>query len=177
MKKIVFCKYEYAIMTLFALGLIPQFCYLHLSFPAFVVFYYFGMTFEFTTEAAWNYNPLLLNSTFTVRDRDVNWIFGLGWQATLIFGLSLGQLLQQTLLTHWHPIWTASIGLGIVGNILEWVFLKLGLWKYNEQYWITTLWTGKPVMVGPIPIAVRIGYFGMGVIVYFIVHTIVPKVF
>src|SRR3712207_2432508 len=90
MRKIVVSSLEKRILALFLLGLVPQFLVLKLTFPAWVILYLLGMLFEFLTEAAWNYNPVLERSTFTVRDRDVNWIFGLGWQATLVLGLSLG---------------------------------------------------------------------------------------
>lgn len=176
MKAIVLSHLEKKILLLFVIGFAIGGPYLHFPFSTWVLLYVFGMSFEFLTEPAWNYNPILYKSTFTLRDRDVNWIFGLGWQATLALGLSLGKWFEQTFtLMQTLPNWClASLGLGLVGNVMEQIFLKLGLWEYNLNNWICTIWTRHAIMVGRIPLAVRLGYFGMGAIVWVLAYRIAP---
>ena len=168
MKPLVITRLEWKILALFAAGCAINLWYLHLGAATLVTLYLFGMFFEFTTEAAWNYNKALDRSTFTLRDRDVNWLFGLGWQATLITGLSLGRA-SGSALPGW-PDWLCDgLGLFLVGNAMEQTFYVFGLYRYNPRHWIVTLWTGHPVELFHIPVAVRAGYFFMGVLIHFLV--------
>jgi len=155
-KPIIISRLEWVILLMFAIAMTVDYFFLHLGYTRLSILYFLGMMFEFFTEAAWDYNPVLYKSTFTLRDRDVNWIFGLGWVGTLVLGLSLGKLFLDLDM----PAWIASaLGIGIVGNIMEEIFLKLGLWKYNEKNWIVSLGLKKSLMIGKIPLTVRLGYF------------------
>src|SRR5690349_17463626 len=121
MKALVITPLEWKIVGLFAIGSAINVIYLHLGAATLVTLYLFGMFFEFTTEAAWNYNRALSHSTFTLRDRDVNWLFGLGWQATLILGLSLGREILRAFPSI-SPWLADGIGLWVVGNVMEQTF-------------------------------------------------------
>ena len=81
MKPIKISKYEWEVLALFAISLIPQLGWLHIVFATCCMIYLYGFTFEMLTGEAWNYNKALDKSTFTLRDRDVSLIFGLGWMA------------------------------------------------------------------------------------------------
>lgn len=169
MKRITICNLEWKILFLFVVGLYVNSNYLFLNCSQLVTLYIFGMFFEFTTEQAWDYNPILKKSTFTLQDRDVSLIFGLGWVGTLILGKSLGKFMFAS---PTPAALHAGIGLFIVGNIMEQLFLYFKLWKYNKEHWIATLWTGRPIMIAEIPVAVRVGYFVMGIVVFYLLQFI-----
>lgn len=168
MKPIRISSIEWKILGLFLIGFAIQTYFLHLTTDHLVTLYLFGMVFEFTTERAWNYNPILLKSTFTLQDRDVNWIFGLGWVGTLLLGLSAGKALTAWISQPYADI----VAIGIVGNFMEQLFLHFQTWKYNKNHWIVTLWTGKPVEILSIPVSVRVGYFAMGLLIHGLVEWI-----
>jgi hypothetical protein len=176
MKPIKISKYEWEVLALFGISLIPQLGWLHIGFATCCMIYLYGFTFEMLTGEAWNYNKALDKSTFTLRDRDVSLIFGLGWMAVIFIGTALARYIEAKFSL--PTIVCYMLGIGIVGNILERTFLALGLWTYNMKSWIVTIFTGHPIMLGKLPLAVVVGYFTItGVCGYFMVEVLGPRWF
>jgi len=155
---------EYQILFLFAFAISLQFLLNPFTWLELGVLYAMGMAFEFLTQDAWDYNPDLKDSTFTYPGKDVNFIFGLGWVSVVLTGYTIGTMFP------FGEFWSLVAGIFITGNILERLFLALGLWTYNEEHWSVTLWTGKPIMTDiGIPVSVTQGYINIGCLAALIV--------
>jgi len=160
-KFLLLTKYEWEVVVLFALAILINVFWLHLPVIQICSLYVLGMSFEFATHGAWTYNPALKDSPFSIPSIGANWIFGLGWVGNIVtsiaFGTWLGSLLGLT------GVWMAIIGVGILGNIWERLFLLLQLWTYNPKHWIVNLWTSRPQLSDHgVPWAVTLGYPVMG---------------
>ncbi|MGL1935174.1 MAG: hypothetical protein OCD01_09140 [Fibrobacterales bacterium] len=176
MTPIKITKYGWEVLILFLVSIIPIVTYIHLPFHTIVILYLVGMTFEILTEDSWNYNKAMDRATFMLRDRDVSLIFGLGWIGTLSFGMSFAKVLRD--FADVDLYWSLFIALGVVGNILEASFLKLGLWKYNmEAKGVNLGFKHMPCILG-VPLSVVVGYFVFqGTLMYYVVFKLVPWMF
>lgn len=160
-------RYEWQILSLFLLSIIVNVSYFHMHIVTFIVFYLFGILFEFITEPLWDYNPELHQSPFTLRSKDINFLFGLGWCAIVILSLSIG-----VLLTTWIPsaLLCAVIGFLVIGNILETLYLYFGLWTYNTSHPMLRFppVLGRYIEVFTVPLSVRLGYAVNGIVAYYL---------
>ncbi len=160
-------KYEWQILCLFLIALNFNNQYLHLPIILMGVYYAIGMLFEFLTQSLWDYNVALKKSPFTIKNKDINWIFGLGWLSAVILGFVLGNYLECLIPN--KPI-RMILGFTIIGNILENVFYYFDLWKYNTTHPLLKVppYIGKYIVIFKIPLAVRAGYPVLGTIAYYL---------
>lgn len=172
MKPLKISRLELWVLLLFGAGLLVNAISIQLAAGTLVILYLFGIAFEFLTDDAWHYHPSLRLSTFAAPDRDVNWILGLGWVGALILGIVAGRALFGLLGWPSDSIWAAVVGLGIVGNLLEQIYLALGLWSYAYDHWICRMLLPKAVVLLDIPLSVRLGYFWMGAVVWTLIEIV-----
>ena len=163
--------HEWQVVSLFFSGVIIYRLGMTAFFPILFlpVGFAIGMLFEFLTRDAWNYAPEVYRSPCTInlgkgiKKNRLNLILGLGWLSNSFLMIPLGFHLEDAGLP-WYLAY-AFAGL-IVGNTLEQIFLWSVLWTYNPKNWIVTCLTKKPVMFLKIPVSVRVGYAGVGLLCY-----------
>jgi hypothetical protein len=162
-------KFDVRIFILFLISLPVWTIYLGRGFSCMALLYAYGFCFEMITWKCWIYSKEACSSSFVLRDRPVNLIYGLGWIGIVGLGLGLTQLIQNT----WSlGVYTSvALGCGVVGIIVEKLYLEMGLWKYNlEHPWVRLGFKRMPVW-GGLPVSVIGGYFFfLGTMVYLIVH-------
>lgn len=164
LNRIAITKYEWEVLALFAAALIINHFTIHLSALDIAVLFTLGILFEVLTHNAWNYNPALEKSPFFIKSIGADWLFGLGWVGNIVTSLAFGTWLAG--LVHLQGAWIGVLGVGILGNVWERVFLALGLWTYNPKNWIVTIGTSHPIYSDHgVPLLVTLGYpiMGLGV--------------
>lgn len=133
----------------------------------FIVFFYFlGIVFEFLTESMWNYNKELFRSPLTLKRKDINLLFGLGWCGMVILSLSLGKAMSGVIPI---PVVCGVLGFLIIGNFMETLYYYFGLWTYNTSHPLLKFpaFVGKYIVVYSIPLSVRLGYVVNGVVAFY----------
>ncbi len=160
-------KYEWQIVSLFLFSLLVNGSVIQMKLLTMAVFFIIGILFEFLTEPLWNYNVELKKSPFTLPDKDINFLFGLGWLAIVILGLSTGTYLQEWIAS---PFTSGIIGVTIIGNILESLFFYFGLWTYEKDHPMLRFppILGKYFEIAKIPLSVRLGYPVLGAGIYYV---------
>ncbi len=160
-------KYEWQLISLFLFALLINGTMIRMKIMTMIVFYIVGTIFEFATEPLWDYNPELKKSPLTLKNRDINFLFGLGWLAIVILGLSLGEYLQKWIS---NPALCGITGIVIIGNILESLFYYFGLWKYDTSQPALRfpLFIGKYIEIAKIPLSVRVGYIVLGAGIFYL---------
>ncbi|MCK5736361.1 MAG: hypothetical protein KAH21_07780 [Spirochaetaceae bacterium] len=158
-------EYQILIMVLLSFG-ISHFFGLQTRTQVLILVIYFplGLFFEYTSRKAWNYNKAFLSSP--VKFSSFSWLNPLGWVGVVLLATAFS---NGTLLN--YVLWG-----GLVGNLLEQFFLALGVWTYNEDHWIVTLFTGKTTFLYKIPMAVRSGYFIFGALYWVIDRYILQSI-
>lgn len=165
-------KYEWQILSLFLAAALAK------TIPTpplfYVVFYGLGMTFELVTHRIWKYHPSLRESPLSPFPIGANLMFGLGWVAVVVLGLSLGAVFGR----HMPGLLADVLGVLIVGNILETVFFVLGLYAYEEASpWLKfpLPYLGRFVTLAGVPLSVRIGYVNSGLLMHFVYQWVIAR--
>lgn len=153
-------RYDAHIIILFLFALAANLHFGKITLEQSLFLYGLGLAFEILFSKAFIYNKELEQSPLTLYKIDVNLTFALGWLSVSYFTMIVAGIFQNIL--GWDLFVSAIIGGLIVGNILEQIFLGLGLWKYNDEHWMNK--TGFKIY--KIPILVRTGYANIGIIIY-----------
>jgi hypothetical protein len=168
-------KFEWQILCLFLVAVAVNISFFHMKILTMAAFYLLGILFEFITEPLWSYNSQLQQSPLTLKSKDVNFLFGLGWIAIVILSLSLGNVFDRWIPV---PLINGIIGFLLVGNIMESLYFYFGLWTYNAAHPVLRFppLVGTYIEAAKIPLSVRLGYAVTGTVA-FLINNHLPAIF
>lgn len=130
----------------------------------YIVTYSLGLCFEALMAPLFTYSKSL-HEKHCIDGSDVNFILPLGW-----IEIASTTALVSFIIFKSHYFWGYVVTAFFVGNIQEFLFYKLGYWKYNYDKPIIgkykPLWP-KITILG-VPVQVMIGYCNVGIFSYFI---------
>jgi len=147
---------EWEVLGLFAAGIVCNALYTHLPSQFIALVASVGLAFEYATRSLWTYNKNIQHSPFTIHG--VNLLLGLGWVGLILLGLGLSKFLSVSFSIQ-HQLIAVILGIGVVGNIIEQLYLHLHIFTYNTNKKIFRFPFNKLIMIYGIPLSVRLGYF------------------
>ena len=147
---------EWEVLGLFAAGIVCNALYARLPLQFIAVTAVVGLAFEYATRSLWTYNKNIRHSPFTIHG--VNLLLGLGWVGLVLLGLGLAKFLTASFSIQYQLI-AVILGIGVVGNIIEQLYLWLHIFTYNTNNKIFRFPFKKLIMFLGIPLSVRLGYF------------------
>ena len=130
-----------------------------MPFAIMLILVIIGLTFELITNSSWTYNSEFKKSFFIIENTDVSVAAAFSWAAILTLCMNLTYLLSQHWLPEMSPAIINIVMVGIVGNILETVCFKWGMFTYGNTWVTRMIFLPKPYTLYYVPIAVRVGYF------------------
>lgn len=151
-------RYDLAVAVVAILGLLCEIFVNRLGIRTIVGLFFFGLFFELITKNLWLYNLQQRRSVFTISGTLVSYLAALGWVGLLSAGISLNSLWH-----HFFPalpsFWVGVLGLGLLGNLVETLYWKLGYFEYNEESRLVRGFLPRLVRFIGVPVSVRLGYF------------------
>jgi hypothetical protein len=136
----------------------------------FIAAYGLGFLYEAGMDPLFTYHRDL-SERHCIGKTDINFLFPLGWMQVV----GLTALLAQRGFGREGPLWYALAGV-IIGSGSEHLFYALGYWRYHyDAAYIGAFKPFQPrITIGGVPVQVMLGYGLVGMMIYAIVHWLVP---
>jgi hypothetical protein len=149
--------------TLFLAEILVAFVLNHLivclSMAVFLLLTIIGLLFEILTRSYWTYTEEFRQSIFSIQGTDVSISAAFSWAGVIMICVNLSALAGGFMNFPYKNAVSAIIIMGIVGNCIETICARWGMFTYNESWITKMIFCKKSIYVWDVPLMVRIGYF------------------
>ena len=149
--------------TLFLVEILVAFILNHfivgLSMTAFLILTLTGLLFEIFTRSFWTYSEEFRQSIFTIQGTDVSISAAFSWAGVIMICVNLSALAGGFMNFPYKNVVSSIIIMGVVGNCIETVCARWGMFTYDESWITKMIFFKKSIYVLDVPLMVRIGYF------------------
>jgi hypothetical protein len=152
-------KYDTLFLSEILLAFILNHFIVRLSMTAFLLLTLIGLLFEIITRSFWTYSEEFRRSIFTIEGTDVSIAAAFSWAGVIMICVNLSALAQGFVDFPYKNAVSSIIVMGIVGNCLETICARWGMFTYDESWITRMIFCKKSVYVLDVPLMVRIGYF------------------
>lgn len=152
-------KYDMMFFCEVLLAVIFNSLILHLSISIWMILVLVGLLFELLTRAFWTYSEEFQRSLFTIEGMDVSLAAAVSWAGVLIVCLNFAALLVHFIPFPYAKLWASIIVVGVIGNLLETICVRWGMFRYEESWVTRMIFLKRSVYLWNVPVSVRLGYF------------------
>lgn len=149
--------------TLFLIEVLIAFILNHyivnLSITVFLILTLTGLLFEILTRSFWTYSDEFRMSIFTINGTDVSISAAFSWAGVIIICVNLSALISESIIFPYNITILSIIIMGIVGNCIETLCARWGMFIYNDNWVTKMILFKKSIYVWGVPLMVRLGYF------------------
>jgi hypothetical protein len=152
-------KYDTLFLAEILVGFILNHLIVCLSMTAFLLLTFIGLLFEILTRSYWTYCEEFKQSIFTIQGSDVSISAAFSWAGVMMICVNLSALAGDFINFPYKNAVSSIITMGIVGNYIETICARWGMFTYNESWITKMIFCKKSIYVWGVPLMVRIGYF------------------
>lgn len=152
-------KYDTLFLAEILVGFILNNLIVSLSMTAFFLLTFIGLLFEILTRSYWTYSEEFRQSIFTIQGTDISISAAFSWAGVMMICVNLSALAEGFINFPYNNVLMSIIIMGIVGNCIETICARWGMFTYDESWITKMIFCKKSIYVWGVPLMVRIGYF------------------
>ena len=154
-----FTKYDTLFLYEIVIGVILNQYFAHVPTTIILSLVLIGLTFEILTSHYWTYCEEFRRSFFTIEGSDVSLSAGISWAGVLVICMNISVIILKQFHFAFDVLVVSVVVVGIIGNILETVCCKWGMFTYTKSWVSRMIFFKKEVCLWNVPLLVRVGYF------------------